>query len=151
MCVVSEREAVVFCPSRPRAQADRPQQPRVFEVFRPSTWSEINYTRTTVTENKLLYAEGLSHDLTKHAGHTGEEWQSPPKPLQMYTIASEMGFITESWRILNSKSCTKDNKDERTERILKKCITKYLKCMFYGSQTDAIFFCQNIKVTRWYI
>ena len=60
------------------------QQPRVFEVFRPSTWSEINYTRTTVTKNKLLYVEALSHDLAKPAQQQG--MTSPPLPSLLNTI-----------------------------------------------------------------
>ncbi len=93
--------------------------------------------------------EGLSHDLTKPAPQTGEEWQSPPNPLQMNTIVSERdGLYNRELEDIELQELHKGQQRwEKDGNKIKKCISKYIKCMFYGPLTGAIFLSGSIKVT----
>lgn len=71
--------------------------------------------RTTVSKNKLLYLEALSHDLTDKRG----EWQSPPLPSPTEYNCVRGGLYNREFKDLEVQALLK-------RPIMNECINNYI-------------------------
>ncbi len=146
VCVVSVREAVVFLSHKDASTSSSTSSSRV--SLKSSTHRRGVRSITQEQQWQRIHCftwrafPTIWPSLLHKRGRNGKVLPTLSKWIQL--CQREMGFITESWRILNSKSCTKDNKDgRRTERKFKSASPNISNACFMGHWL-VLFFCQDL-------
>ncbi len=142
VCVVSVREAVVFCPTRTRAQAARPPAAACLWSLPPIDveWDQLHKNNS---DKEYTALRGGPFPRSDQACSTnGGGMAKSSNPLQMNTIVSERdGLYNRELEDIELQELHKGQQRwEKDGKKIKKCISKYIKCMFYGPLTGAIFF-----------